>query len=139
MLTELAIRKVAAKGGQRVEIWDEKLPGFGLRASPAGTKTFVLMYYLGGRKRRMTLGRYPMLSLTDARQKAIEALAEVGGVLILWQARPRACISFDLQTLSLSSWRCIACGTIGKFMHAKQSAFCALGSSRRGETGMCVS
>ena len=78
MLTELAIRKVTAKGGQRVEIWDEKLPGFGLRASPAGTKTFVLMYYFGGRKRRMTLGRYPILSLTDARRKAIEMLAEVG-------------------------------------------------------------
>ncbi len=78
MLTELAIRKVSAKDGQRVEIWDEKLPGFGLRASPAGTKTFVLMYYVGGRKRRMTLGRFPILSLTDARQKAIEALAEVG-------------------------------------------------------------
>lgn len=78
MLTELAIRKLSAKSGERVEIWDEKLPGFGVRASPSGTKSFVLMYYVRGKKQRLTLGRYPVLSLTDARRRAFELLAELG-------------------------------------------------------------
>ena len=78
MLTELTVRKLKAKSHDRVEIWDEKLPGFGLRASVSGTKTFVLMYYFRGRKRRLTLGRYPIVSLTQARQQAISALAKLG-------------------------------------------------------------
>ena len=47
MLTELGIRKLTAKGGQRVEIWDEKIPGFGLRVAPSGTKSFVIMSWIG--------------------------------------------------------------------------------------------
>lgn len=77
MLTELGVRKLTAKGGQRVEIWDEKIPGFGLRVAPSGTKSFVIMYYAAGRKRRLTLGRYPVLSLVDARRRALETLVKV--------------------------------------------------------------
>lgn len=78
MLTELAIRKLKARE-DRIEIWDDKLSGFGMRVSPAGTKSFVLMYYLAGRKRRLTLGRYPMLSLSEARRRALDALTKVAG------------------------------------------------------------
>ena len=35
------------------------------------------MYRAGGRKRRITLGRYPILSLADARRRALIALAQV--------------------------------------------------------------
>jgi integrase len=77
MLTELTIRQLAPKGKARVEVWDERLPGFGIRVSPAGTKSFLLLYRLGGRKRRITLGRYPILSLADARRLALSALKEV--------------------------------------------------------------
>ena len=58
MLTELAIRKLTPKDNARTELWDEKIPGFGVRVSPRGTKSFVLMYYTAGRKRRLTLGRF---------------------------------------------------------------------------------
>lgn len=75
MLTELAIRKLTARGCERVEIWDDKLPGFGVRVSPAGTKSFVVMYYRGGRKQRVTLGRYPLLPLSEARALALATLA----------------------------------------------------------------
>lgn len=77
MLTELAIRKLAPKGNARVELWDDKIRGFGIRVSPKGTKSFVLMYYVAGRKHRLTLGRFPMLSLARARMQAHEALATI--------------------------------------------------------------
>lgn len=77
MLTELTLRQSTARDGRRMEIWDERVPGFGVRISPSGTKTFVLMYYVAGKKRRMTLGRYPILSLVDARRKALAALNQV--------------------------------------------------------------
>ncbi|MGH8337374.1 MAG: tyrosine-type recombinase/integrase, partial [Gammaproteobacteria bacterium] len=76
-LTEITIRNLTAKAGQRLEVWDGKLRGFGIRVSPNGTKTFVLMYYLHGRKRRESLGRFPHLSLADARAKAMGILGQV--------------------------------------------------------------
>lgn len=79
MLTEIAVRKLTPRGSQRIELWDEKLPGFGVRVSPTGTKSFVLMYYASGRKRRLTLGRYPLVSLGEARRRALDALTRVAG------------------------------------------------------------
>lgn len=75
-LTDLAIRKLVADDN-RVEIWDAKIPGFGVRASTSGTKSFILMYRFRGKPRRLTLGRYPTLSLSDARQRASEVLRSV--------------------------------------------------------------
>ena len=76
-LTDLTLRSLAPRGTQRYEIWDRKLPGFGVRVSPAGTKTFVLFYYSGGRKRRFSLGRFPHLSLADARASAMVILGQL--------------------------------------------------------------
>src|SRR4029434_3149910 len=62
----------------RIDYWDESLPGFGLRITPDGQKTWTVMYRFGGRKRRYTLGAYPTLSLADARKIAREAQRSVG-------------------------------------------------------------
>lgn len=75
-LTDLAIRKAAPASGRRIELWDNRVPGFGLRIAAGGAKTFVVMYRIRGRKRRLTLGRYPLLSLAEARQRALTALAQ---------------------------------------------------------------
>ncbi|MFN0135089.1 MAG: tyrosine-type recombinase/integrase [Phycisphaerae bacterium] len=77
MLTELAIRRLAPKGNARIELWDDKVSGFGVRVSPRGTKSFVLMYYAAGRKRRLTLGRFPTMSLASARKEAYLALSTI--------------------------------------------------------------
>ena len=76
-LTDTFIRKLSPPEKGQIEIWDSKLPGFGLRVSPKGTRSFVLMYRINGRARRMTIGRYPVLSLADARHSALKALATV--------------------------------------------------------------
>ena len=50
------------------------MPGFGVRVSKTGTKTFVLLYRHRGRPRRLSLGRWPVVSLAEARKKARVAL-----------------------------------------------------------------
>ncbi len=75
--TDLMLRKLTSNGQDRLEIWDARIPAFGVRVSSAGTKTFILMYRHRGRPRRLTLGRYPVLSLADARTKATEALLTI--------------------------------------------------------------
>ncbi|MDH3742353.1 MAG: integrase arm-type DNA-binding domain-containing protein [Hyphomicrobiales bacterium] len=69
--TSIARLKPPAEG--RAEYWDEEVPGFGLRVTARGTKTWQLMYRKDGRKRRLTLGNYPALSLKLARKAATDA------------------------------------------------------------------
>lgn len=73
-LTDVKIRKLKPQPNKRFEIWDAKFPGFGVRVAPSGTKSFVLMYRLHGKPKRMTIGRYPALSLSEARVLAQENL-----------------------------------------------------------------
>jgi integrase len=62
----------APEMGNRIE-WDEKLPGFGVRITAAGVMSFILDYYVAGRRRRYTIGRHPEMTASVARARA-EAL-----------------------------------------------------------------
>lgn len=75
--TDLMLRKLTSGGRDLIEVWDEQIPGFGMRVSKTGTKSFILLYRHRGRARRFTLGRYPVLTLAAARDKAIDALRQV--------------------------------------------------------------
>jgi len=57
----------------QVDYFDTHPPGVGLRVAPSGRKTWFLMYRYNGRLRRLTLGTYPVLSLAEARQRAMTA------------------------------------------------------------------
>ena len=76
-LTDISIRKAPIPGQGQVEIWDAQIPGFGLRISAKGRKSFVLLYRHQGRPRRLTLGAYPGVTLAAARARAHAALGEV--------------------------------------------------------------
>jgi integrase len=59
---------------RQYDVWDSSLPGFGLRVSVNGRKTWTVRYRIGRRLRRMTLGHFPPLTLADARKDARTAL-----------------------------------------------------------------
>ncbi len=75
---------------------DGRLPGFGLRVSASGRKSWILVYRVGRHPRRLTLGTYPIVGLADARAQAKEALATVvgGGDPAMAKKADRSAISF---------------------------------------------
>lgn len=54
-------------------LWDDALPGFGLKVTPAGGKTYIFQYRIGGRghaTRRYTIGKHGPLTPDQARTRA---------------------------------------------------------------------
>ncbi|MFO0997682.1 MAG: response regulator [Alphaproteobacteria bacterium] len=58
----------------QVDVWDAGLPGFGIRLSQGGSKSWVVMARRGARRVRLTLGPYPELSIEAAREEATRHL-----------------------------------------------------------------
>ncbi len=56
-------------------IWDDDLPGFGLRVLPSGRKRYVVQYRAGRRSRRISLGPSTVLTCEQARSRAITIIA----------------------------------------------------------------
>jgi integrase len=61
---------------KQVDYFDETLPGFGLRVSYNGRKSWVVLYRCNGIKGRLTLGRFDTIPLADARDQARAALRD---------------------------------------------------------------
>lgn len=57
--------------------WDDGLPRFGVRVLPTGRKTFVVQYRVNRRSRRVTLGKFGIVTPDSARSRALQALAQV--------------------------------------------------------------
>jgi integrase len=55
-------------------LFDDKIEGFGLRVTAAGTKSFVLNYRVRGDKRRYTIGKWPKWTADAARDEAANVL-----------------------------------------------------------------
>ena len=74
-LTDSRVKALRPKA-KRYEVWDKTgaTGSFGLRVSPAGKKSFIAMYRHQGVLRRWTIGRYPQMSVSEAREAFIAAM-----------------------------------------------------------------
>jgi integrase len=71
-LTEHSVSALEPRVKQ-YEVYDRLYdhPGsFGVRVNPSGKKVLFLIYNWRGKRRRVSLGRYPQLSVAEARQRA---------------------------------------------------------------------
>jgi Arm DNA-binding domain len=64
-------------GKQQCVYWDSALACFGLRVHPGGRRVYVCSYRVNRRKRLATLGRADVLTLDQARKKAMAYLGKV--------------------------------------------------------------
>ena len=62
----------------QVDYFDDSLPGFGLRVSYNGRKSWIALYRCNGVKGRLTLGRFDVIPLAEAREQARNALKAAG-------------------------------------------------------------
>ena len=69
-LTALAVDRCKPPATGQIEYFDTHLPAFGLRVSYSGAKAWIVMTRIHGKLTRLTLGRHPAMSLTEAREKA---------------------------------------------------------------------
>ncbi len=78
-IAKLTTRTVASlrPRASRYEVFDKDTPGLVLRVTPQGRKTWALFYRVGGRLRRLTLGTFPDIDLSSAREKAHRARVKV--------------------------------------------------------------
>ena len=68
---------VGAHGKQQCVYWDEALECFGLRVYSSGRRVYVCSYRVNQRKRLATLGRADVMTLDQARKKAVSYLGKV--------------------------------------------------------------
>lgn len=88
-LTDIAIKTLKSPTSGQETYWDTNLTGFGVRVSQGGSKSFVVMH--GANRRRTTIGKYPIVTLSDARTAAKRILAEQ----TLGKHTPRS-VSFEM-------------------------------------------
>ena len=80
LLTDRLMRALKpAPEGKRLVIWDAALPSFGVRVTDTGKASFFIMRRANGDPKpvRVVLGSYPAISLSDARERARQALVEL--------------------------------------------------------------
>lgn len=62
---------------KRLDLRDELMPGLVVRVGSSGTKTFCLHKRINGKMRRLTIGRFGVLSLAQARERVRQLLYEI--------------------------------------------------------------
>jgi integrase len=75
-LTQGFVADLPVDGRDRI-VFDAMESGFGVRVTPAGAKIFVTHVRVGGELRRATLGRFPAVSVAEARNAARIALRDM--------------------------------------------------------------
>lgn len=75
-LTKRAVDSAVAESKDYV-LWDDELPGFGLRIFPSGKRSYLIQYRCDGRSRRYTIGAHGVWTPETARREAKTQLGRV--------------------------------------------------------------
>jgi len=80
-MVKITKRVVEAAEAQEKDylIWDDELPGFGLRVFSSGKRSYVIQYRTKGRSRRYTIGLHGAWAPETARREAKVQLGRVAG------------------------------------------------------------
>jgi integrase len=76
-LTDLSVTNLKPPKTGQLDITDTLLPGFTLRITSKGRRTYSLLYWFNGKKVRYTVGDAALMTLADAREAARAALRQV--------------------------------------------------------------
>jgi integrase len=90
-LTKTVIDKLPVPANGYVLYRDDELPGFGVRVTHGGVKSFFLEKRIHRKVKRLTLGRYGVLTAEQARKEAVKLLGKIasGGDPIADKAQTR--------------------------------------------------
>ena len=77
MLTTKTLDAMPPATTKRYEVRDQKVNGLHVRVSTTGAKVFYTTARPNGSRRRIKIGPYPVVSLADARRKAMEIARDV--------------------------------------------------------------
>ena len=107
-ITDKLVKGLAAPStGNRI-VYDDKVPGFGVRTTAAEAKSFILNYRnVEGRERRLTIGAYPTWSVEAARKRAVKekrGIAAGGDPLETKTTTRKAPTVADLTELYIEEW-----------------------------------
>src|SRR5262249_376660 len=64
-------------GKGEVLVWDDGVPGFGLRIRAGGSRNWIFQYRLGGKQRRISFGSATAMNVQKAREQAGRMHAQV--------------------------------------------------------------
>lgn len=73
-LTDISVRQLACPAKGQRTYFDDTLTSFGCRVSQGGTRSYIVQH--GPDRQLITIGRYPIISLAEARAEAKRVLAE---------------------------------------------------------------
>src|SRR5215212_3265339 len=102
-LTRPNVSRLVLPPGKAEQImFDDTLPGFGIRIRAGGKRTWIAQYRIGRQQRRVTIGSVETVDLEDAKRRAREILAKVhlGGDPQTEKAESKASAALTLGAIS---------------------------------------
>jgi integrase len=113
--------------GKRLYIYDERVNGLGLSITPTGAKSFIVYRKIAGKPVRVTLGRFPEMTLEQARKTALDTLHQMAdGVNPLDKKREKRATGVTLSEVFnqyLQIRKRLKIGTVTDYQKAMRETF----------------
>lgn len=126
-LIKTTIERLAPPDKGELLAWDDSLPGFGVRVTPGGVRSYIVQRRVNGKQRRITIGRHGVFTPDEARKAARVELGKMAGGSdpILERAKNRALATTlrELFELYLTERRDLKPRTVADYRHHLKTNF----------------